>query len=985
MKLTSPQLAFISFNCETNAIKIETQPGLNLRVIPTIMELKNVQFSLSAVLTRITKTLEIDMKGSWFMGPLTFQANVSHSLSSGSTEISILSKSVSIDKIVKQLTGLTLPGAPQKLPSFKFSGYIESGGSATLILSSDQSKNNKFYAFYHQDKGQGAPVKAIAADITNLKLSSLLKNAMRVDISRVPVLGNITVKNIALSVSSGEITNLPKNIFSKTKLLNHNGVTIASGLKAYIMLPFLSNPMTVTYSHEVLTLRTTSNELRLKTLLSFLGSKFNLGKMSLPKQLVAIFSISVKKIEISKDQLSIIIVVPKPVSFFNKLLSFSKIIVTLYISNETPKLSVKATGNVQLAGANFQTAIFQDKYRRYTLMAKGKYLDINKVLSAEVLPPTISSLLKNTRFLHFGIQKPFLLYKFQSKPMYLELGGTPVIHGFKTIHFSAIITKRKKKNAVILGFGLYKINLADILKKVTGFNFHHIAILDQELTFTLTVSPSDSPHLHFSSDELRSVPITKGVSIGATITLPSKCDKNKICKLTRKIVKVSSLSFKVEIKSKTYISITASTRNIQLGKNFVLSKASLTIVAAKLPSIGLTGSIILKKYGGVKLSGTISVNKKGFSLGMSLENCWKNVFEQRWLTICNLWGSTVLKIETGYLTVSSFQLGGEIGLGYNTSSQITAQGYIGINNQKPKENYYYANFSKVTVGSILKAFNINVRIPEPLAISGFPTGFLLSYSKLGQELPLIRKSIPPGNRLKGHINILGLMSINVDVDINLPNYIKILAELPPIKIGGGQLKMYASLQDKNKGPYLNAYIQILPTPHVNIEAKGFVKLLGITSKASLKISNRMYNLFVSGKLWGLFRASLLVHARYGSIERAGFRIQGDFKGDLFEKIEQTIVKRLSDSARKATAALKKAQATLDHKQQRLDRAYKKASDARQEIARNKMKFENAGNKVKRTKERLKQKCQRHKCKKGKSYNICTEQKITMYVYFRDKK
>ncbi len=967
MKLTSPQLAFISFNCETNEIKIETQPGLNLRVIPTIMELKNVQFSLSAVLTRITKTLEIDMKGSWFMGPLTFQANVSHSRSSGSTEISILSKSVSIDKIVKQLTGLTLPGAPQKLPSFKFSGYIESGGSATLILSSDQSKNNKFYAFYQQDKGEGAPVKAIAADVTNLKLSSILKNAMRVDISRVPVFGRLAVKNIALTISSGEITDLPEDTFAKTKLLKRTGDTVASGLKAYIVLPFMSNPMTATYSHQILTLRTNSKELGLKSLLNFLGSKFHLGKMRLPKQLDAIFSLYVKEMKIFKDKLSITIVFPKTISFFNKLLSFSKVIVTLYISNKAPKLSVKATGNVQLAGANFQTVIFQDKYKKYTLMAKGKYLDIHKVfvkLSAAVLPDIISSLLKNIPFLHFGIQKPSIVYKFNSRPMNLVLGGTPVIHGFKTLNFDAIITKVGRKNAVIMGFELYKINIADILKKVTGFNFHRFAMLNQELAITITIAPSDNNDVHFISGGLKGVPITKGVSVTASMKFPKNCDQNKVCRLSSKLIgKDASFSIQATIQSITYFPITASIKNLRLGKKLVLAKASLKVVGGANPSVGFIGSINIKKYN-IVLSASVSISSKGFSLGMSMRNCWVNVFKQKWLSICNILGSISFAPPTG---VSGFEIGGEIRVGYaSTKHQITAKGYLGVNIISPNENYYYVSFTKVTVGYVLKAFKINARIPRPLAISGFPKGFLSSFSAFGKELPQVGLSIPAGFRFKGTLNILGLESM-VDVNINLPNGIKFMAGLPPISIAGGLFKMYASSKDKSKGPYLNATVQILPRPFIDIEAKGFVSFIGITLETSLKITNREYKYFIKGNAWGLFQASFLIHAQYGSIKTAGFRVKGEFKSDLFEKIQKTVVDALNNSAKKATAAINKAKAKLERAKVPFDRAIKKLRNARQKLDRAKDKLRRAGDKVARTRRRLMTKCRHRRCKKCKLY------------------
>ncbi len=965
LKLTSPQLHFISFDCKKNELVIETQPGLNIPIIPGIMKLKNVRFSITAVLTRIPNTLEIQMKGTWVLGPMSFDVKVSHYRSSGSTIIKVVSKSVSIDKIVKKLTGLTLPGAPQHLPSFTFSGYLESDGSATLILSSDQSKSNKFYAFYHQNRGQGAPAKAIAVDISHLKLSTILKSAFRIDISRVPFFGRLAVRNIGLTVSSKVITNLPRNTFTKSNMLKKNGVTIASGLKAYILLPFMSKPVTATYSSNVFTLRTNSNELGLKALLRLIGSKFSLGKLRLPKQLKAIFSLYVKEIKIVKDKFSVTIVFPKPISFFGGILAFSNIIVTLFISNRTPKLSVKVTGNVRLAGASFQTVLAQDRQKKYSLSARGKYLNIHKVfvqLSAAVLPVVLSSFLKNIPFLHFGIQKPVIYYKFNSKPMHLHLGGTPVIFGFKTLNFDALFTKIGKKTAIIMGFEMVKINIADTLKKLTGFNFRKFAILNQDLSITITIAPKDFRNLHFKKGGLKGVPISKGVSVTAIMGFPSNCDQIKSCRLASKLVgKDASFSIQATIPTATYFPITASIHNLRLGKHLTLSKASLKIIGGSNPSVGFIGSIHLKKYD-IILSASVFISTKGFTLGMSMRNCWVNVFKQKWLSICNIIGSISFAPPTG---VSGFELGGEIRVGYaSTGRQITAKGYFGINIINPNENYYYVSFTKATVGYVLKAFKINARIPKPLAVSGFPKGFLSSFSLLGKELPEVGLSIQAGFRFKGALNILGLEAY-VDVNINLPNGIKFLAGLPPIKIAGGLLKMYASSRDTRKGPYLNAIVQMLPQPKISIEAKGYVSVLGISLETSLKISNSEYKFFIKGNVWGIFQASLLIHAQYGSIKTAGFRIKGEFKTDLFERIQKTIVNALNNSAKKATAAINKAKAKLDRAKIPFNRAINKLSRAQHKVNQAKAKIRRAADKVAATRRRLVNRCRIHRCKKCK--------------------
>ena len=965
MKLTSPQLSFISFDCHTNELTVETQAGLTIPIIPNIMKLKNVKFIITATLTRIPRTFEIETKGNWKLGSLFLNVDVVYYYNSGSTEIKVVSKSISIDKVVKQLTGLTLPGTPQKLPSFTFSGFLESDGSATLILSSDKSKKNKFYAFYQQERGEGAPAKAIAVDIAELKLSTVLKSTIRVDISNVPFFGRLALKGIGLTLSSGLITDLPKDTFDNTILLKRNGVAIESGLKAYVMLPFLSKPVTITYSRGILKFKTASKKLGLKSLLKAIGSKFNLGKLRLPKQLDAIFSLYVNEITVFRGRVSVNIIFPKPISLFQKLLVFSDMIVTIYISNQRPKVSVKVKGNVILAGTKFKTTLVQDKWKKYTLTAIGDYLDIHKVFvkfSAAVLPDIVSSFLKNIPFLHFGIQKPTIFYRFNANPMHLELGGTPVINGFRALHFDVIITKRNRKVTVLMGFELFKINIAATLKTLTGFDFRSFALLNQDLSITITIAPISTRKLSFKTGGLKGVPINKGVSVTASMGFPDNCDKKKFCRLASKLIgRDASFSIQATIVSATRFPLTASISNLHIGKKIVLSRASIQLVGGISPSVGIIGVLKLSNPA-IILSASISVSIEGLSLGLSMDGCWKNVFNKKWLSICNLLGSISFAPVVG---VSGFEIGGEIHLGYkSTGKQVKAKGYVGINLIDPNDNFYYVSFTSVTVGSLLQAFKVKARIPKPLAESGFPKGFMSSFSLAGKELPQVHLSIPAGFRLKGTLRILGLEGM-VDVTINIPNGIDFKVGLSPITIASGLLKMYASSTDHSKGPYLRAVVRLLPKPYINIEAKGYVSFLGISLETSLKISNSEYRFFIRGSMWGLFQASLLVQAKYGNIKTAGFRIKGELKNDLFEKIQKTVVNALNDSAKKATAAINKAKDKIERAKAPFNRAINRLNRAQWKVNQAKQKINRAADKVAATRRRLMSRCRIQHCKKCK--------------------
>lgn len=71
-----------------------------------------------------------------------------------------------------------------------------------------------------------------------------------------------------------------------------------------------------------------------------------------------------------------------------------------------------------------------------------------------------------------------------------------------------------------------------------------------------------------------------------------------------------------------------------------------------------------------------------------------------------------------------------------TEDIFKVQGYFGVNPTDPTENYVYARSygQKLTIGNLAKAFGSTMKIPEPIAMSGFcgELKFSLSMSENGQ-------------------------------------------------------------------------------------------------------------------------------------------------------------------------------------------------------------------------------------------------------------
>ncbi len=123
--------------------------------------------------------------------------------------------------------------------------------------------------------------------------------------------------------------------------------------------------------------------------------------------------------------------------------------------------------------------LFLDESNNYVLQASADVLPITSVISqfqASVLHPSLSSSLSGIPLLSFSIDDPHITYPFSSVPKQIQLGGTPVIAGFSTVSMQAIILRQRGKSQLVMGFDIGSVNLADILKTISGSDFNSIAI-----------------------------------------------------------------------------------------------------------------------------------------------------------------------------------------------------------------------------------------------------------------------------------------------------------------------------------------------------------------------------------------------------------------------------------------------------------------------------------------------------------------------------
>ena len=801
--------------------------------------------------------------------------------------------------------------------------------------------------------------------MSNIQFSSILQDTTGLDITQIPYFGFVSV-NIGLTIATTRINDLPDNFFPTGSLLSKTGDSIKENITAIVLFGFSPVAIRVCYCNGFPSFQPViPGGISINDLLSALPN-VDISSIPLPPGIGGFpqLRIDTFSFDLQLGTIMINIDYPNSLNFFDGFLRIDNPLLIFNISRLGVKLDI--LGDLSISGIDFTTSISLDAaLRKYLLIANVNVLPITSLISPlqlELLPLELNSLVSSLPFFSFSLRNASLRYFLSSSPLQIQLGGTPVISGYDTVHMASVLIRQGGKTLLVQGFELGSVNLASFLKSITGYNFNSIALLNQDLETALLISPVTLPNVQLTGDKLSGFSVTKGVSVQATMQFPPDCSSDTFCAVAQFLLGADAqLNLQGTIASATSFSLVASVSNINLGGGIVMSEAGVEIQGGTENSVGIVGAIDLSNPN-ITLAARVFLSTSGVVLEMTMSGCWENAFGASWLDICSIQASVAM---IPGVTLTGLALGGEVHIGDDTcGTPLVATGFVGIDVLTPSQNYYYVNLEgSTTVGAIMDALCIDVSIPAPLAESGFPHGFLSSFSLFGVELPHVPLSIPQGYRFKGTLNILGLEA-SADVNIGLPDGIYFGVALPPIRIGGELFQMYASTSDKSNGPFLTADIGILPHPSVDVQASGYLSVLGISLETSLTITNTQYVFNIEGKFLNLFEASLHIFASYGDIQTASFQVQGSFTNNLYSTLENQIKNVLNTAADDATKAFDAVQRELDNAKDTLNSARGALDDAHDEVDKAQRSFDDAVDEVASLRRDVDSICSTSSCSSG---------------------
>ena len=321
--LPSISLEQVTYTFDTTSeLVVGTRSYGSQTIIPNVLSLQNIALSISIGL-RDVSTLIVIFTGDFVVGGTTIP--VEGVYTHASREISINAEvselTINFQSIATQLIGLNLPSPlcqSISIPSFVISGKVTSGESE-LIVSATGGNTHVYIIYKKTDKSR----KAIAFEMSNIELASVLNDIVGLDISGIPYFETTVLPKIALIYATSNIYGLSKNIFANSPLLDTFGNRVGRDLRARIMFTFSDNSTRLCYVPSDGGNPTfIPGNLNVQTLI-FAIPGFGLDEFPLPPGVSSVLSLGIDEFSLNLKRKAVRIVVShqRSLTFFDGLLS----------------------------------------------------------------------------------------------------------------------------------------------------------------------------------------------------------------------------------------------------------------------------------------------------------------------------------------------------------------------------------------------------------------------------------------------------------------------------------------------------------------------------------------------------------------------------------------------------------------------------------------------------------------------------------------
>ena len=565
-------------------------------------------------------------------------------------------------------------------------------------------------------------------------------------------------------------------------------------------------------------------------------------------------------------------------------------------------------------------------------------------------------------FDEIGLFSPCFAIKFEvgKFPEYLCFSADLYRGEFAEVGISACVTQKKRW---VFGFEVREFVIAKVLEEIIGSLGRQISFFNQKLDTALIVAPISVDGLPLQGVLLEQIDnIRKGTTVIATSEWPEGCDSDPFCAIARSLIGEDLKIFIIFHLLGSRVSVEARIENFQMGA-FTLSAASIQMVFAPgVFQVGIAAEMEISNPP-ITLIGAFRLKfpQAQVSMEMAMVGCWPNAFGIPILDMCNFFISVSILPGSPLPGVA---FGVTVKIGEEKCFVLEATGFFGINPNDPTDNYFYVSVNELTFQRVVDLFCVGLTLPSFLGNTGYPEGFTASYAAKPIYLEHADLSIPLGFYFKGTLNIFGL-SIESEVILDVPNLIDVYARLSPLTMGGGLLKMYESRTVTDKGPFLHVVVQSDPQVFT-AEASGYVNVLGIEVEANLTVSDRGYEIYVYGNIFGVLEAELNIKASIGNVLDASYSVSGRISINILRRIQDAVVGVIQKAGKAADEAISDIQDEVRDAEVVFDKAVAAFNPANKKLQEARAKVNSYRSKIRSLRGKL---CNFRKCKSGMSMHI----------------
>ena len=594
------EIETIEFNAVTKTLSVEAV--LHEFSVLDVLVLSNIHISFVATLTSNGGLKSLTFSGDWSLDQynvrmsvlydqttqkLSFRAFPNPSLSISHTIQSLLNSNFGIPSFLNAGKLSTIIGQKTADDSFSFA---MSGKIGTII---------DVYLVYQKNVGE-SPNIALAASIDSFLLADIIYDVVDINIRTVPYFGSLRIPHVGLMISTGDITTpLLNSLLPANSLLKRYANTFSNGFTALFDLSLSEGKsLRGTYANNIVSFSPYGGKISLGSVIDAI-SGIDIQSIGITTIFKNILQIDIKHFTFDiKSQKMAINVFINEFSILGGSFSIHNVNVLLNIKFSTPSIiSAEASAIITLGKIDYKVSIKRDpSTTHYVLTVNTERLPIFAIVTeigAAFLPNDLQTILSN--IFNINILNASITYQFGAVPQQLVITGMPQLFGLETVHVTALMIAHSGGTKLIQKYTFPKLSITNLFNKLLGGSVPS-KLLDVSGEIGLIVSPITLQGVSLSIPQFKHVDIREGLSIFTTVSWPSSCGSDIFCKVMKILLGGGTLNLQGKIANARYFSVTASVSDVNLGGGVILQKAGLQFVGGVEQSVGLVGSIKLKRH-----------------------------------------------------------------------------------------------------------------------------------------------------------------------------------------------------------------------------------------------------------------------------------------------------------------------------------------------------------------------------------------------------